>query len=187
MIGGPVAGRYATALYDIASQQEGLPKHKNMVDRIESELKAIEGILKDNPDLQKLLYHPQITPAAKKDLLDQLFKEKISKVTGNFLALLVDRRRETHFLDIVAEFVALANTGRNIVTAKVTTAVAMNDREKGELNQVLARLTGKKMETSYLVDPSLIGGVVVRIGDKFIDGSIKTRLATLKERLKAIS
>jgi F-type H+-transporting ATPase subunit delta len=63
----------------------------------------------------------------------------------------------------------------------------MNDREKGELNQVLARLTGKKMKTSYLVDPSLIGGVVVRIGDKFIDGSIKTRLATLKERLKAIS
>jgi F-type H+-transporting ATPase subunit delta len=181
MIGGPVAGRYAAALYDIASEQ------KNMVDKIESELKAIKGIIEDNPDLQRLLYHPQITPAAKKDLLEQLFKGKISEVTGNFLALLVDRRRETHLIDIVAEFVALANAGRNIITAKVATAVAMNDQEKGELNRVLARLTGKKIQTSYVVDPSLIGGVVVRMGDKFIDGSIKTRLAALKERLKAIS
>ena len=181
MIGGPVAGRYAAALYDIASEQ------KNMVDKIESELKAIKGIIEDNPDLQRLLYHPQITPAAKKDLLEQLFKGKISEVTGNFLALLVDRRRETHLIDIVAEFFAMANSGRNIITAKVATAVAMNDQEKGELNRVLARLTGKKIQTSYVVDPSLIGGVVVRMGDKFIDGSIKTRLATLKERLKAIS
>ncbi len=181
MIGGPVAGRYAAALYDIASEK------KEMVDKIESELKAIKDIIEDNPDLQKLLYHPQITPAAKKDLLEKLFKGKISDVTSNFLALLVDRRRETYLLDIMAEFIALANAGRNIITAQVTTAVELNDQEKGELNRVLARLTGKKIQASYDVDPSLIGGVVVRMGDKFIDGSIKTKLAALKERLKAIS
>ncbi|HPZ42713.1 MAG TPA: F0F1 ATP synthase subunit delta [Bacillota bacterium] len=181
MRGGPVAGRYAAALYDIASEK------KNMVDKVESELKAIKGVIEDNPDLQRLLYHPQITPAAKKDLLEKLFKGKISDVTSNFLALLVDRRRETYLLDIMAEFIALANAGRNIITAQVTTAVELNDQEKGELNRVLARLTGKKIQASYDVDPSLIGGVVVRMGDKFIDGSIKTKLAALKERLKAIS
>ena len=63
----------------------------------------------------------------------------------------------------------------------------MNDKEKKELDQLLAKLTGKKVQTTFGVDSSLIGGVVVRIGDKIIDGSIRTRLAALQERLKAIS
>ncbi|HBC93203.1 MAG TPA: F0F1 ATP synthase subunit delta [Pelotomaculum sp.] len=184
---GPVAGRYAQALYDIASEKTALPKYKSMVDRIESELKAVRTILDDNIELQRLLYHPQITAAAKKELLDRLFQGKISEVTGNFLALLVDRRRETYFSDIVDEFVALANTNRGIIEARVTTAVELKDTEKGELSSILAKLTGKKVQTSYAVDPSIIGGVIVRMGDKIIDGSVKTRLASLKERLKAIS
>jgi F-type H+-transporting ATPase subunit delta len=184
---GPVAGRYAQALFDIASEEKTLPKYKSMVDRIEEELKAVKDILDQNVELQRLLYHPQITAAAKKELLDQLFKGKISEVTGNFLALLVDRRRETYFNDIVEEFVALANAQRGIMEAKVTTAVELNDTEKGELSSIMARLTGKKVQTSYAVDPSIIGGVIVRMGDKIIDGSIKTRLSTMKDRLKAIS
>jgi F-type H+-transporting ATPase subunit delta len=177
---GPVAGRYAQALFDIASEEK-------VFDRIEAELKAVKDILDENVGLQRLLYHPQITAAAKKELLDQLFKGKISEVTGNFLALLVDRRRETYFNDIVEEFVALANASRGITEAKVTTAVELNDTEKGELSSIMARLTGKKVQTSYAVDPSIIGGVIVRMGDKIIDGSVKTRLSTMKDRLKAIS
>jgi len=180
MLRGAVAGRYAEALYDIASKQ-------NLVDTIEAELKAVEVILTENNDLQKVLYHPQITAADKKELFNQLFKGKVLDITGNFLALLVDRRREAFFGDIVAEFVSLANVVRNIVAAKVASAVKLNDKEKGKLDQILAKLTGKKVQTSYAVDPSLIGGVVVRIGDKIIDGSIKTRMTTLKERLKALS
>ncbi len=184
---GPVAGRYAAALYDIASEEKVLPKYKGMVDTVEDELKAVSEIIKENTDLQKLLYHPQITPAAKKELLDQLFKGKISVITNNFLALLVDRRRETYFESIVEEYVSLANAGRNIVASSVSSAVELSDKEKGELNQILVKLTGQKIKTAYVVDPSLIGGIVVRIGDKIIDGSIKTRLAALKERLKATS
>jgi len=184
---GPVAGRYAAALYDIASQEETLPKYKSMVDSVEDELKAISAVIKENTDLQKLLYHPQITPAAKKELLDQLFKGKISVITNNFLALLVDRRRETYFEGIVEEFVSLANAGRNIVASSIASAVELDDKEKGELSKILAKLTGQKVTTSYVVDPSLIGGIVVRMGDKIIDGSVRTRLATLKERLKATS
>jgi F-type H+-transporting ATPase subunit delta len=184
---GPVAGRYAQALYDIASEEKTLPKYKSMVDRIESELIAIKSILDENIELQRLLYHPQITPAAKKELLDQLFKGKISEITGNFLALLVDRRRETYFGDIVDEFTALANAGRGIIEARVTSAVELKDKEKGELSGILARLTGKKVRISYVVDPSIIGGVIVRMGDKIIDGSIKARLSAIRDRLKAIS
>lgn len=178
MLRGAVAGRYAEALYEIA---------KDKVDVIESELKAIEVIFGENPDLLKLLYHPQVTADAKKDLLEKLFKGKVSDITGNFLALLVDRRREAFFGDIVAEFVRLANAGRNIVEARVASAVELNDKEKAELNQVMVKLTGKKIKADYTVDPSLVGGIVVRIGDKIIDGSIRARLATLRDRLKATS
>ncbi len=184
---GPVAGRYAAALYELASEEKVPPKYKSKVDVVESELKAIEQVLEDHDDLQRLLYHPQITPAAKKELLDKLFKGKISEVTGNFLALLVDRRREAYFADIVAEYIALANAGRNIVAAQVASAVELNDKEKNELKRILGTLAGQKVQTSFTVDPSLIGGIVVRMGDKIIDGSVKTRLASMKESLKAIS
>ncbi|MDD2554297.1 MAG: F0F1 ATP synthase subunit delta [Desulfotomaculaceae bacterium] len=184
---GPVAGRYAAALYEIALEKKDLPEQENMVDVVEGELKAVEKVIEENSGLQKLLYHPQITPAAKKETLVKLFEGKISKVTGNFLALLVDRRRETYYADIVAEYIALANAGRNIIAAQITSAVALNEKEKAELNQIMGKLAGKKVQTSFAVDPSIIGGIVVRMGDKIIDGSVKTRLASMRESLKAIS
>ncbi len=187
MLRGAVAGRYAEALYELASQEKVLPRYKSAVDRVEEELKGVEKVINENPDLQKIFYHPQITPADKKEILSKIFGGKVSRLTANFLALLVDRRREAFFRDIVAEYVKLANASRNIAEARVTSAVELTAEEKARLNEVLARLTGKKVKATYTVDPALIGGVVVRIGDKIIDGSIKTRLATLKERLLAIS
>jgi len=180
MLKGAVAGRYSAALYEIALE-------KNVVDQTEEELKAVRAILNENIGLQKVLYHPQIIASEKKALLDKLFKGKVSDLTLNFLALLVDRRRETFFGDIVDEFVAQANAGRNIVTAHVTTVVKLNDEEKGAVDRLLAGLTGKKVRVTYDVDPSLIGGVLVRIGDKVIDGTIKARLAAMGDRLKQIS
>ena len=79
---------------------------------------------------------------------------------------MVDRRRETYFADIVDEYIALANAGRNIVAAQVASAVELNDKEKGELKQILGTLAGQKVETSFTVDPSLIGGVVYVWGIK---------------------
>lgn len=180
MLKGAVAGRYSAALYEIAAES-------NKVDQIEEELKAVNVILQENKDLQKVLYHPQITATAKKELLDQLFKGKISELTLNFVELLVDRRRETFFGDIVAEFIAQANVGRNIVAARVTSVVDLKDQEKSAVDQLLARLTGKKVQVSYGTDPSLIGGLLIRIGDKVIDGTIKAKLAALGDRLMKIS
>lgn len=180
MIRGAIAGRYAQALYEIAEQEK-------KVDELEQELLAVEQLLVENPDLRKILLNPQITPDEKKELLKKLFEGRISEITGNFLALLIDHRREAFLGDIVAEFVAAANAGRNIVTAQVTSAVELSNKEKGKILTVLNRLAGKKVQITYAVDPLLIAGVVVRMGDKVIDGSIRTRLTSLRERLKAIS
>jgi F-type H+-transporting ATPase subunit delta len=180
MLRGAVGARYAEALYEIAERE-------NAVDAIEQELKAIEAIIRENRDLQKVLYHPRITPEDKKGIMVDLLSGKVSAVTMEFMKLLVDRQREQFLSDIVAYYVSLANQSRNVTEAGVSSAVELTAEEKRQLAGLLNKLTGKKVETSYSVDPSLIGGVVVRIGDRVIDGSIRTRLATLREHLRQIS
>ena len=89
--------------------------------------------------------------------------------------------------DIVDEFVQQANKDRNIVQAKVSTAVELIEEEKSAIEQLLAKITGKKVQSSFVVEPSLVGGVLVHIGDKVIDGSIKARLDNMRETLRKIS
>lgn len=176
MLKGAVARRYAQALYEIAEATNNL-----LV--LEQELKAVAETVEGSKELQKALYHPQVLPAEKKKVLQALFGSTYSKETMNFLGLLVDKRRENYIVGIAAEFVALANKSRNAAAATITSAAELNEEQKQEILKVLAKLSGKEVDPTFAVDPSLIGGVVVRIGDKVIDGSIKTRLATLKSRL----
>ncbi|GAB6159031.1 F0F1 ATP synthase subunit delta [Desulfotomaculum varum] len=176
MLKGAVARRYAQALYEIA-------RDKNALDTMEQELKGVAEAIEGTRELQKVLYHPQVLPGEKKKLLKALFEGKISAETMNFLGLVVDKRRENYISGIAAEFAALANEARGKVAAEVTSAIQLSDEQKQQLIQVASRLAGKQVEPTFAVDPCLIGGVVVKIGSKVIDGSIKTRLAALKSRL----
>ncbi len=180
MLKGAVGTRYAEALYEIAAQE-------NLVDKIEQEIKEVNSVIQSNTDLQKALYHPQISSEEKKDLLNALWGRKVSAVTMEFLKLLVEKQREKILDDIVVSYVALANKARNIIEAKITSAVKLTDQEKGQLEKLLNKLTGKRSKISYFVEPSLIGGIVVQIGDRVIDGSIRNRLDTLREHLRQIS
>ena len=180
MLKGAVAGRYSTALYDLASEA-------NAVDQVEEELKVISAAVEDNDILKQVLYHPQITVTDKKQLLEAIFKDKVLPLTNNFLALLIDRLRETFLHDIVDEFVQRANSDCNIVQAKVSSAIELVEDEKSAIEQLLAKITGKKVQSSFVVEPSLVGGILVHIGDKVIDGSIKARLDTMRESLRKIS
>ncbi|MBO8138132.1 MAG: F0F1 ATP synthase subunit delta [Desulfotomaculum sp.] len=176
MLRGAVARRYAQALYEIAQEKQGL-------DALEKELKGVTAVIEGEKGLQKILFHPQITAAEKKDVLTQLFKDRVSETTMNFLYLIVDRHREMFITDIVEEFINLANEARNIIDAQVISARELTAGQKKSLADVLNRLAGKEVSPEYKVDPSLIGGVVVRIGDKVIDGSVKHKLESLKQRL----
>ncbi|MCL2766301.1 MAG: F0F1 ATP synthase subunit delta [Peptococcaceae bacterium] len=180
MLKGAVAGRYSTALYDLATEA-------NEVDRIEEEIKAIAAAVEENVTLKQVLFHPQITVTDKKELLEAVFKDKVLPLTSNFLALLIDRRRETFLQDIVDEFVRLANKDRNIVQARIVSALELIDDEKRDIELLLTKITGQKVQSSFVVEPSLVGGVLVHIGDKVIDGSIKARLDTMRESLRRIS
>ncbi|MBC7325220.1 MAG: ATP synthase F1 subunit delta, partial [Moorella sp. (in: Bacteria)] len=103
------------------------------------------------------------------------------------LYLLIDHKREMFLKDIVSFFTEMANRARNLVEVQVTSAVELEKEEKKKLTEVMEKVTGKKVRAEYFVDPSLIGGVVVRVGDRVIDGSIRTRLASMREHLRQIS
>jgi len=100
---------------------------------------------------------------------------------------LMDRQREIYLADIIDYFTDMANKGRNISDVKATSAVELSGEEKKKLAAAMAKCTGKQVRLSYDVDPKLLGGVVVRVGDKVIDGSVIARLQTLREHLRQIS
>ncbi|TYO96563.1 ATP synthase F1 subunit delta [Desulfallas thermosapovorans] len=180
MLKGAVAGRYAEALYEIALKEK-------LVDQLEAELKSVVEVIEGSEQLKKVLFHPRITAAEKKEVLNGLFKDHISGIAMDFLGLVVDRQREVYIADITAYFTGLANKARNISDVQVTSAVELTKEEKKKLAAVLAKSTGKKVKLSYNVDKELLGGLVVRVGDKVIDGSVRTRLQTLREHLRQIS
>jgi len=146
----------------------------------------VAGVVKEYEDVRKILDHPRVTAAQKNELLSSLFGGRVSQVVENFLALLVDRRREVFLLDIIDEYVNIANRARNIVEAKVTSAVELTGEEKEKLTGTLRRITGKEVRPTYAVDAALLGGVVVRIGDRILDGSVRNYLASLGESLRQI-
>ncbi len=180
MLRGAVAGRYAEALYEIAVQG-------NLVDQLESELLAVNNVLNESEPLKKVIIHPQITANEKKEVLANLFKGHISEIMMNFLGFVLDRQREPFLADITEYFTGLANKARNVSDVQVTSAVELTEEEKENMVAAMAKNTGKKVKLTYNIDQELLGGVVVRFGDKVIDGSVRTRLQTLREHLRQIS
>jgi len=176
MLKGAVSSRYAEALYNVAVQNQEL-------DEVEQELNFIVGMVESLNDFKKILYHPIITVQEKKVFLENVFKDNISSVTKNFLFLLVDHHRQFFLKDILKVYKEYANKTREITQAQVFSAVELNTEEKVRIEQIIQRYTGKKVETTFNVDPSLIGGVILRIGDKIIDGSVRAKLDNLKEHL----
>jgi F-type H+-transporting ATPase subunit delta len=180
MLAGAVAGRYAEALYQIAVQD-------NIVDQLESELKAVDSVLAESEPLRKIILHPRISANEKKEVLASLFQDRISEVALNFLGFVMDCQREAFLVDITEYFTGMANKARNISDIQVTSAVELTEQEKTNMAAAMAKCTGTKVKLAYDVEQELLGGVVVRIGDKVIDGSVRTRLQTLREHLRQIS
>jgi len=176
MISGAVARRYAQALYDIAIDT-------NALDSFEAELKVLTDGIEQYPEIQKVLYNPRISPEDKKDLMKQVFTGQFSDLIQNFLDMVIDRRRQNFIIDIYKEFQLLADNSRNIVEAQVKSAIELRESQQNQLQNNLSKLTGKSIRLVAEVDPSLIGGVVVKIGDRVIDGSVAGRLAKLRETL----
>ena len=171
------ARRYAQAVFAIAKDQ-------NRLDGWDADLATIAEALQQ-PELRAALESVKAPFAAKQELVRTVFGETIDPLAQNFLLLLVQRGRLHLLDDIIALYRELVDEERGIARARVTTAVPLDDEERDRVAERLAALTGKEIRLETAVDPSILGGLIARIGDKLIDGSARTRLIALRQRLVA--
>lgn len=174
-----LAGRYASALFDLASD-------KGTVTAVESDLDKIEAALADLSDLRAVTTNPKVSRAETEKALGAVGKLlKLSDLTQNFLGVLAQNRRLSQLPAVIRAFRHIAAAQRGEVTAEVTSAHALSDAQIDQLKQKLTAREGRTVKITTNVDPDLLGGIVVTIGSKRIDGSIRTRLNSLAQAMKA--
>jgi len=172
-----VATRYAAALV-AATREAG-----TMAEVAES-YGAVVEVVRRNPALTRFLEGPQVATQEKKELIGNLLGPRVEPILVRFLQLLIDKNRIEYLVEIGEEFAAQVEQARGYARARVTTAVALPDDLATELTERLARLTGAKIILERRIDPEVIGGVQVRVGDTVIDGTVRTRLDQLREHLR---
>ena len=170
------ARRYAEAVF-------GLAGGDNSYDAWAADLDRLAALL-EVPLVAKALTRPAV-PASQKLAVIETEVPNLRSQTRNLLALLLHRDRLELLPDIASAFHELLNRARGIATAHVTTAVPLDDAARGQLGARLSRYVGQRVEMETTVDPDIIGGVVVRIGDLLLDGSVRGRLEALRRRLAA--
>ena len=172
-----VARRYAQALLEIGAEQ-------GILDRLVEEVSTVAQAWEASPELQNALENPLVAHAAKKAVVAELAEQiGATPTTRDTLLLLVDRRR-TQALPYVAQTLReLADARKGIVRAEVTAAAPLGDAYYARLQAQLEKMTGQRVVIDRRTDASLIAGVVTRIGDRILDGSLRTRLQSIREAM----
>lgn len=174
---GSVARRYAQAFFDLGAEQGALEEQ-------EADLARVVGTMAEQPALQKTLYHPLISAEEKRRLVDQLFGSQAGATTLNLVRLIIEKKRERLLPAILEEFRQLVNVARNVVEVEAVAASPLAEPLIGELRSKLEDATGKRVQVKVSVNPALLGGVVLQIGDRRIDGSVRGRLNSLRHSIK---
>jgi F-type H+-transporting ATPase subunit delta len=173
-----VARRYAAALFHQAERAQ-------MVVQTNGDLKLVAEAVAETPLLRSLLAQPLVTEDRKKATLRSAFGQRVGPATLALLDLLVDKRRANLLAEVQAEFERIVRDYQNIAYATATSAVPLTPEQTAALERSLEARTGKDIELRTEVDPSLIGGISVRIGDTVLDGTVKGNLERLREQLLA--
>jgi F-type H+-transporting ATPase subunit delta len=161
-----------------------LASEANKVDKVASDLHDFVGSWTDSRDLRAAFENPSVSLQTRHQILrDVAQSSNMDELVRNTLLLMVDHGRLSHLTELVDSFDALAQARSGRVRADVVTATEMPEAYFSELQKTLERVTGKQVVVSHSVDASLIGGVVARVGDQIFDGSVKHRLAELKDEL----
>ena len=171
-------GRYASALFDLASEQ-------GAVTAVESDLDKLGDAIAATPDLAGLIRNPQIGRDAAAKAMDAVAQVLgLSDLTKKFLGVLAGNRRLSALPQVVGAFAAIAAAQRGEVSAEVSSAHPLTDAQLKALTEKLKAREGREVKLKAKVDPEILGGLVVRIGSKQIDSSIRTRLNTLANAMK---
>jgi len=171
-----IADRYANALIELGEKY-------NQLDMYNSDLGLISATLESHKDLTKFLEHPTIPIGDKKEIIENIFKEAVSSNILNTIKLLLDRNRMFVFPSIASHYTELLNKKRNITIAEVFTAIVIDEEIKNRVKSQLEKLFNKNITLEHKIQPDIIAGMVVKVGDRVIDGSIKARLENMKKQM----
>ncbi len=175
MSGTRAAIRYAKAILDIASDN-------NAADAIDADMKTIASTIKGNTELSNFIHNPTLKVEVKENAIMAIFSN-VNEITKKLFRLLKENKRFEILDNIAVEYTKLFDEKNGIQIAKVTTAVEMDDVLKAAVLSKIATLTDKKVTVENLVDPSIIGGFILRIGDQQYNASVANRLQILKREL----
>lgn len=169
-----VSARYASSLLDSANQ-------KNLLDAVSNDIEFISTVLKQNPNLNRMLENPVVKPEIKSSILEEIFKSKINPETMEFMLFVIKKKREEILSSILEKFKELRDIKLGFVNVDVSVASEFSDSQKSELQNRLESMLEKKLRMSYRIDNKLIGGFIVQAGDTVYNASIKHQLDLLKK------
>jgi len=171
-----LAAKYATAIFEIANDEKNLDGYDKDLGKVRADVFAV-------PEAVKFFQNPLVPQQAKKDLLTRAVGKEVSPTVMNFLMLLVDKKRIGVFNEIYDIFTNLKNKAQGVLIADVTSAFPLTKKQQDALTKKLTTLTGRKIQIRPHKDSSILGGLILKIGDKRIDGSAAGRLRALKNSL----
>ena len=175
-----VSKTYGDALFAVALEE-------NRMDEFFEAVKVVAGVMRANDEFGKLMSHPKIMKEDKVKIVEETFGGKIPKEIVGIMTLLVTKGRAEEMISVFDYFLGLVKEEKKIGKADVTTAVSLSDEQKAKVEQKLLDTTKyETFEMNYAVDESLIGGMVIRIGDRVVDSSIKTKLYDLTRELRSV-
>lgn len=172
-----VAG-YARGVFELA-------RAEGQLERVESELFTIAQSMESSTELRSALTDPQLPLDRKQSIVDDLVGGRASSLTVGLVQFIVGQGRASDLPAIARDFVETAAASRDRAVAEIRSAVALDDATIERLTSALGRATGKTVEAKVIVDPSVIGGLVARVGDVVIDGSIARKVESLRQKIKS--
>lgn len=168
---------YGDALFQVALEN-------NKIDEYYSEIKVVYQALLENEEMYKFFNHPKISKDEKIQVVENIFKGRVSDDITGFLILMLKKDRQDNIEETIEYFIEAVKEFKKIGTAYVTTAISLNDTQKKDIETKLKNTTDYvAFEMNYIVDKDIIGGMIIRIGDRVVDSSIKTKIYNISKEL----
>ena len=176
-----IEGSYGDALFELALEQ-------NNLDAIAEQVDVLTQSFAENPELLKLLNHPKISKEEKVSVIENIFKGRFSDDIVGFLVIITQKDRGAEIEGILNYFKAKVREYKKIGVARVTSAMELSAEQKKRVEEKLLQQTSyESFEVDYNIDASLIGGMIIRIGDRVVDSSIRTKLDNMTKNLRKVS
>lgn len=177
---GAIAERYAAALFDLAEDQSAL-------DAVAGDLRALQTLIRESADLRRLLATPVVGRVEQEKAVTALAsRAQFGKLTANFLGVLARNRRLYDLAPIIAAYLARLAARRGEVTAQVISAQDLSETQRKAIDERLRKAVGGKVAIDLKIDPGLLGGLVIKVGSRMVDASLKSKLRRLELAMKGV-